>query len=118
MLILAVYYLPLIASFFFVAIAGLSAYFASAYVWTSSMVLLDWTFVTMLFIILSLHTYGNNFFIQFKLREQIKGQFGTYLSPDMVEMLCKDPSLMKLGGERKEMTFMFMDICGLSLIHI
>ena len=116
LLILAVYYLPLLLSSFAVVISGISAYFASAYVWTSSMVLLDWTFVTMLFIILALHTYGNNFYIQFKLREQIKGQFGTYLSPDMVEMLCKDPSLMKLGGERKEMTFMFMDICGFTPI--
>ena len=46
----------------------------------------------------------------------IKGQFGTYLSPDMVDMLAKDPSLMKLGGERKEMTFLFMDICGFTPI--
>ena len=61
LLILAVYYLPLLLSSFVVVISGISAYFAFAYVWTSSMVLLDWTFVTMLFIILALHTYGNNF---------------------------------------------------------
>jgi adenylate cyclase len=30
----------------------------------------------------------------------------------MVEMLQKDPSLLKLGGERKEMTFLFTDIMG------
>jgi adenylate cyclase len=46
----------------------------------------------------------------------IKGQFGTYLSPDMVDILVKDPSLMKLGGDRKEMTFLFMDICGFTPI--
>jgi adenylate cyclase len=34
----------------------------------------------------------------------------------MVNMLVKDPSLMKLGGERKEMTFMFMDIIGFTPI--
>jgi adenylate cyclase len=34
----------------------------------------------------------------------------------MVDMLAKDPSLMKLGGERKEMTFLFMDICGFTPI--
>ena len=34
----------------------------------------------------------------------------------MVKMLQKDPSLLKLGGERKEMTFMFMDICGFTPI--
>jgi adenylate cyclase len=34
----------------------------------------------------------------------------------MVDMLANDPSLMKLGGERKEMTFLFMDICGFTPI--
>ena len=33
----------------------------------------------------------------------------------MVEELQKDPSKLKLGGERREMTFMFMDICGFPL---
>lgn len=56
------------------------------------------------------------FYTQFKAKQMIKGQFGTYLSPDMVDMLAKDPSLMKLGGERKEMTFLFMDICGFTPI--
>jgi adenylate cyclase len=53
---------------------------------------------------------------QWKLREQIKGQFGTYISPDMVDMIVKDPSFMKLGGDRKEMTFMFADIVGFTPI--
>lgn len=34
----------------------------------------------------------------------------------MVAMLQKDPSLLKLGGERKEMTFLFMDIVGFTPI--
>ena len=34
----------------------------------------------------------------------------------MVKMLQDDPSLLKLGGERKEMSFMFMDICGFTPI--
>jgi len=64
-------------------------------------VFLFWTIVTF-----------RNFVEQFVLRRRIKGQFSTYLSPDMVNMLVKDPSLMKLGGERKEMTFLFTDIMG------
>lgn len=57
-----------------------------------------------------------NFIKQFLLRRQIKGQFGTYLSPDMVDMLVKDPSLMKLGGDRRDMTFLFADIVGFTPI--
>jgi len=53
-----------------------------------------------------------SFIEQFFLRRQVKKQFGTYLSPDMVKMLQDDPSLLKLGGERKEMTFLFTDIMG------
>ena len=52
------------------------------------------------------------FIEQFFLRRQVKKQFGTYLSPDMVKMLQDDPSLLKLGGERREMTFLFTDIMG------
>ena len=34
----------------------------------------------------------------------------------MVDKLAENPELLKLGGERKEMTFMFMDICGFTPI--
>ena len=116
LLIAAVYYLPLLPAFFVAVVAGLSSFFVAGWLWTSSTLLLDWTFATILYIILALQTFGNNFYIQYKLREQIKGQFGTYLSPDMVNMLCKDPSLLKLGGERREMSFLFMDIVGFTPI--
>ena len=86
------------------------------YVWTSTGILLDLTYPIIVYILSFSSAAFNNFYIQFKLRQQIKGQFSTYLSPDMVNMLVKDPSLMKLGGERKEMTFMFMDIIGFTPI--
>jgi len=86
------------------------------YFWASSGILLDLSYSTIVYILSFSLAAFNNFYIQFKLRQQIKGQFGTYLSPDMVNMLVKDPSLMKLGGDRKEMTFLFMDICGFTPI--
>ena len=57
-----------------------------------------------------------NYRTQFKLRQQIKKQFETYLDPRQVAILQKNPELLKLGGERKEMTFLFMDICGFTPI--
>ena len=62
------------------------------------------------------HASFNQYYTTYQLKEQIKKQFQKYLSPDMVEELQKDPSKLKLGGERKEMTFMFMDICGFTPI--
>jgi adenylate cyclase len=43
-------------------------------------------------------------------RGQIRGAFGRYLSPALVERLAKNPGQLKLGGEIRPMTFLFMDI--------
>ena len=43
-------------------------------------------------------------------RGQIRGAFGRYLSPALVEKLAKNPGQLKLGGEMRPMTFLFMDI--------
>jgi adenylate cyclase len=67
-------------------------------------------------LLVALHVYGVKYVQEFMAKMQIKKQFGTYLSPDMVMMLQKDPTLLKLGGERKEMTFLFMDIVGFTPI--
>jgi hypothetical protein len=37
-------------------------------------------------------------------KQQIKKQFGTYLSPDMVERLQRNPGLLRLGGETRELS--------------
>jgi len=43
-------------------------------------------------------------------REFIKGAFGRYVSPKVVERLIRDPSQMSLEGERRVMTFLFTDV--------
>ena len=49
---------------------------------------------------------------QYKLRQQIKKQFEHYLDPRQVKLLQSNPSLLKLGGERKYCTFLFTDVRG------
>ena len=71
--------------------------------------------VIYIFLIWSQSTY-NNFATQSRLRKQIKKQFEHYLDPGMVKKLQKDPSLLKLGGETREMTFLFSDIRGFTPI--
>ena len=58
----------------------------------------------------------NNFVREFRLKQQIKKQFGTYLSPALVEKLQKDPSLLRLGGETRELSIMFTDVRGFTTI--
>ena len=67
------------------------------------------------FLIWSHSTY-NNFATQSRLRKQIKKQFEHYLDPGMVKKLQKHPSLLKLGGETRNMTFLFCDIRGFTPI--
>ena len=62
------------------------------------------------------HSVYNNFATQSRLRQQIKKQFEHYLDPRMVKKLQQDPSLLKLGGETRFMTFMFCDIRGFTPI--
>jgi len=49
---------------------------------------------------------------QFKLRLQIKKQFEHYLDPRQVKRLQDNPSLLKLGGERRVCSFLFTDVRG------
>mgnify|MGYP003646807344 FL=1 len=49
-------------------------------------------------------------------RRHVRGAFSRYLSPALVEKLAHDPSLLKLGGEIREMTILFSDIRGFTAI--
>jgi adenylate cyclase len=53
---------------------------------------------------------------ELKQKLQIKKQFGTYLSPALVEKLQKNPELLTLGGESRELSIMFTDVRGFTTI--
>lgn len=67
-------------------------------------------------ILVMLHVYGVKFISEFLQKQQIKKQFGSYLSPAMVEKLQKNPELLKLGGDTKELSIMFTDVRGFTTI--
>ena len=94
----------------------MGTYYFAVDTFRTHFLLFDPVFPIVTIVVVFAHGSFVQFYTQFKQKQMIKGQFGTYLSPDMVDMLAKDPSLMKLGGERKEMTFLFMDICGFTPI--
>lgn len=51
-----------------------------------------------------------NYLHERKQRQMIKGMFSQYLNPEVVNYLIKNPSELKLGGIRKELTVMFTDL--------
>ena len=113
---LAVYKLPLLLTApMSLSILGGIAYF-SVYKYTSGLVLLDATFPVLSGFLVFTQASFNNFYKQYKLREQIKKQFEHYLAPAMVKKLQKDPSLLKLGGDTRTMTYLFSDIRGFTPI--
>ena len=66
--------------------------------------------------LVALHAYMVKFVSEFLQKQQIKKQFGSYLSPDLVAKLVKDPSLLRLGGDSQDLTIQFSDVRGFTSI--
>ena len=78
--------------------------------------LIDPSFIMLSVFLVWSHSVYNNFATQSRLKQQIKKQFGSYLSPDMVAQLQKNPDLLKLGGDSRELSIMFTDVRGFTAI--
>jgi len=57
-----------------------------------------------------------NYSLEGRQRRFIKNVFRFYLSPSLIDMIVKDPSLLKLGGDKREITSYFTDIQGFTSI--
>ena len=69
-----------------------------------------WTLISQ-FITASLGFYLR-FREQYKLRQQVKKQFGKYLDPRMVKKLQDNPELCKVNGNRVDCSIIFTDLRG------
>ena len=78
--------------------------------------LLDYTWPTLAVLLPWVGALFFRFVMEFKLKQQIKKQFGTYLSPAMVEKLQENPDLLRLGGDSRELSIMFTDVRGFTTI--
>ena len=58
----------------------------------------------------------SSFYITESERSQIRSAFSMYLSPTMVKKVSEDPGLLKLGGEERMLTILFLDIRSFSKI--
>lgn len=78
----------------------------------SNAVLIDVTWALISQFITATVAFYLRFREQYKLRQQIKKQFEHYLDPRQVKALQSDPSLLKLGGEKRICTYLFTDVRG------
>ena len=95
----------------FPAIGYAQSYLFTNYnqLWDSSYILLAGSFIYFMIV-------AQKMISEYLQKLQIKKQFGTYLSPAMVEKLQKNPELLQLGGETRELSIMFTDVRGFTTI--
>ena len=89
-----------------VAVVPISNYFYTHHLW-----LLDGTLLVSGLILIMLHAYGIKFVSEYLQKQRIKKQFGGYASPMVVEMLQKNPDIIK-QGIKKEVSICFSDLRG------
>ena len=87
----------------------------SRYAFGSYLFLFDATAFTAGVILVALHAYGVKFVSEFLQKQAIKKQFAGYCSKEVVELLQKDPDLIK-RGVRKDVSVMFSDLRGFTPI--
>ena len=92
------------------------AVWLSHYFFTKHLMLVDVSWIIITLTIVGFHSVFNRFILEFRLKQQIKKQFEHYLAPAMVKKLQNNPELLKLGGDTKDMTFLFCDIRGFTPI--
>jgi len=93
-----------------------SSHFVALYIYSHYKYLVDITFFIGATTLVYAHAYTVKFVSEFLQKQQIKKQFGTYLSPDLVAKLQKNPELLILGGEEQELSIMFTDVRGFTSI--
>ena len=96
-----------------VLLAGLIP--ATMYVFAHYKILLDAIVPVAGGILVMLHAYGVKFISEFLQKQAIKKQFAGYCSKEVVELLQKDPDLIK-RGVRKDVSVMFSDLRGFTPI--
>ena len=57
-----------------------------------------------------------NYLREERQKQQIRGAFGQYVSPDLVAKLQENPEALTLGGERRELTVLFSDVRGFTTL--
>ena len=87
-----------------------ASHFAVSYLYETTRTLLDATWFVVATSLVYIHAYSVKFLSEFLQKQLIKKQFGGYVNPVIVERLQKDPSFIKLGGEKKDLSIIMSDM--------
>jgi len=104
--------LPVIVTVFEV-LAVIAAAFA-AYQWLNLWIPMVVYFAGIIISFITANLY--NYVTEGSQKRFIKSAFSQYLSPKVIDSIIADPSQLKLGGEKREMTAIFTDVRSFSTI--
>ncbi|MDQ1277367.1 MAG: adenylate cyclase [Thermodesulfobacteriota bacterium] len=91
-------------------VVGNTIFFAKFNTWINMI----YPVLTMMTIYLVITVY--RYFTEEREKKKIRGAFQYYLTASVITEILKDPSKLKLGGDKKDLTVMFSDIRGFTTI--
>lgn len=95
-------YLALFALFFTVA--------RLIYLYENTIVYDLYIYINLLLLSIGFESYDS--FLKYRQAKFYRGVFSTYVSPEVLDEIVKNPEKLKLGGEKREITVLFSDIRG------
>jgi adenylate cyclase len=103
-------------SIIYIAVLLGGYFYLPVYLFASKGILFDVTFNVFAIALIYIHIFTAKYISEYLQKQQIKKQFGTYLSPDLVAQLQRQPELLTLGGDSRELSIMFTDVRGFTTI--
>jgi adenylate cyclase len=103
-------------SYIYIAVLIGGYLYVPLYLFKSQHILFDVSFNILAIALIYIHIFTVKFISEFMQKQQIKKQFGTYLSPDLVAQLQRNPDMLQLGGTEQELSIMFTDVRGFTTI--
>ncbi|HAW46130.1 MAG TPA: adenylate/guanylate cyclase domain-containing protein [Roseovarius sp.] len=88
----------------------------SYYLFQEMRILLDPTWPVLGTVLTLMLMSSANYLREERQKQQIRGAFGQYVSPDLVARLQENPEALTLGGERRELTVLFSDVRGFTTL--
>ena len=116
--ILSIYLTRFTHGYIFALALGALAYFGGFQLFVGSGYLLDAVFPILTIFIASFHGYIVKFLVELRAKQQIKKQFGGYVSPVIVNQLAEDPegAAERLKGEKRDLSIVMTDLRGFTTL--
>lgn len=110
--LLALRYKSVLMSLLITVTLALGVFILGIYAYNELNLWVNTTYPILGVLLFFIATYLYRYWQEQRLRQQLRYAFGKYVSPAVMQWIERHPERLVLGGERREMTFLFCDIQG------